>query len=44
MSASTLLLLVVGKPTLEYDGEVQEDNKAQAASLESIVLEKLKDL
>jgi hypothetical protein len=38
LSARRLLLLAVVRPTLEYGGEVWEGNKAQAASLESVML------
>ena len=38
LSASKLLLLAVVRPTLEYGSEVWEANKAQAATLESVVL------
>ena len=38
-SAHGLLLLAVIRPTLEYGSEVWEANKAQAAALESVVLE-----
>ena len=38
LSARRLLLLAVVRPTLEYGSEVWEANKAQASSLESVVL------
>ena len=38
LSARRLLLLAVVRPTLEYDSEVWEANKAQASVLESVVL------
>ena len=38
MSARRLLLLAVVRPSIEYGGEIWGCNKAQAASLESIVL------
>ena len=38
LSARRLLLLAVGRPTLEYGSEVWEANKAQAGALESVVL------
>ena len=37
-TARRLLLLSVVRPTLEYGSEVWEGNKAQAASLESVLL------
>ena len=38
LSARHMLLLSVLRPNLEYGSEVWEDNKSQAASLESIML------
>ena len=38
LSARRLLLLSVVRPTLEYGNEVWEGNKAQSASLESVML------
>ena len=38
LSALTLLLLAVVRPTLEYGSEVWEANKVQAGALESVVL------
>ena len=38
MSARTLLLLSVVRPSLEYGNEVWEGNKSQAAGLESVLL------
>ena len=38
LSARRSLLVAVVRPILEYDSEVWEANKAQAAALESVVL------
>ena len=44
LSARTLLLLAVVRPTLECGSEVWEANKAQAAALESVVLGEAKHI
>ena len=36
--ASSLLLLSVIRPSIEYGGEIWEGNKGQVAALESIIL------
>ena len=38
LSAHRLLLLSVNRPSMEYGGEVWEDNKGQVAALVSIIL------
>ena len=41
LSARTLLLLSVTRPSIEYGGEIWEVNKVQVAGLESIIEKEL---
>ena len=42
LNARTLLLLSLVRPTLQYESEVWERNKTQAATLESVMLGRAK--